>query len=114
MLSKNVKFNKRKQRVRRAIKIKSSYPRLSVFVSNNNIYAQIIDDQKHITLCSSSTKKLKIAKANINSATKVGEDIAKIAVKQKINNVVFDKGAYLYHGKVKALSEAARSSGLKF
>jgi large subunit ribosomal protein L18 len=107
-------FNKRKQRVRNSIKKKSSLPRLSVFISNKNIYAFVIDNVQNNTVCSSSTKSLKVSGSNIANAVKVGEKIAQEAVKKKITNVVFDKGAYLYHGKVKALSDAARSKGLNF
>ena len=107
-------FNKRKQRVRSSIRKKSSLPRLSIFISNKNIYAFVIDNLKNDTVCSTSTKSLKISGSNIDSATKVGEKIAQEAIKKKITNVVFDKGAYLYHGKVKALSDAARNKGLIF
>jgi large subunit ribosomal protein L18 len=107
-------FNKRKQRVRSSIRKKSSLPRLSIFISNKNIYAFVIDNFKNDTVCSTSTKSLKISGSNIDSATKVGEKIAQEAIKKKITNVVFDKGAYLYHGKVKALSDAARNKGLIF
>jgi large subunit ribosomal protein L18 len=108
------KFNKRKERVRSQIKVKSSYPRLSVHISNKNIYACVIDDANSNTLCSSSTKVLKISGANITNAVIVGEKIAEQAKKSKVTNVVFDRGGYLYHGKVKALSEAARNKGLIF
>ena len=81
-------------------------PRLCVFRSNKYIYAQIIDDEKNKTLAS--------AKAELKAADKVGEEVAKKAIKQKIKKVVFDRGGYKYHGRVKALADAARSAGLKF
>jgi large subunit ribosomal protein L18 len=89
-------------------------PRLCVFRSNANIYAQIIDDSKGVTLVSASSLELKLKNANIEAATKVGESIAKKAVKAGIKKVVFDRGGYLYHGRVKALADAARENGLEF
>ena len=92
-------------------------PRLNVFRSNQNIFAQIIDDTKGTTLVSASSidKDLKLANgSNIEAATKVGELIAKRAKEAKIKKVVFDRGGYLYHGRVKALAEAARANGLEF
>jgi len=109
-----IKFEKRKERVRSKIRGKSEFPRLSVYISNKNIYAHVIDDRNHTTICSSSTKVLKIAGVNVANAVAVGEEIAVQAQKHKVTNVVFDKGAYLYHGRVKALSDAARSKGLIF
>ena len=92
-------------------------PRLNVFRSNNNIFAQIIDDSTHTTLvsCSSIDKELKLKNGgNIEAATKVGQLLAKRALKAKIKKVTFDRGGYLYHGRVKALAEAARENGLEF
>ena len=92
-------------------------PRLNVFKSNSNIFAQIIDDTKGVTLASASSidKDLKLDNGgNIEAAVKVGELIAKRALKAKIKKVVFDRGGYLYHGRVKALAEAARANGLEF
>jgi large subunit ribosomal protein L18 len=106
---------KRAQRVRNKLrKSKLSRTRLSVYISNNNIYAQLIDDVHSKTIASSSSKVLKLKSANIESAIKVGQDIAKKAAKEKVIDVVYDRGSYLYHGKVKALAEAARENGLKF
>ncbi|MBT5827708.1 MAG: 50S ribosomal protein L18 [Alphaproteobacteria bacterium] len=106
---------KRAQRVRRKLRLsKVSRVRLSVFISNANIHAQLIDDQSSKTIASSSTKLLKLKSANIDSATKVGSDIANKAKEANINTIVYDRGGYLYHGKVKALAEAARENGLKF
>ena len=107
----------RHARIREKVTGTTNVPRLNVFRSNNNIFAQIIDDEKAITLVSASSidKELKIENGgNIEAATKVGELIAKRAKKAKIEQVVFDRGGYLYHGRVKALAEAARENGLEF
>lgn len=92
----------------------SERPRLNVFKSNKEIYAQIIDDDKGITLVSSSTQTLKLKSNNIKNSAKVGEKIAKLAIKKGIKNVVFDRGGYIYHGKIKSLADAAREAGLEF
>ena len=90
-------------------------PRLNVFRSNSNIFAQIIDDEKGVTLVSSSSIELKIKNGgNVEGAKLVGKDIALKAKKAGITNVVFDRGGYLYHGRVAALAEAARENGLEF
>ena len=105
----------RHARVRNKISGTSECPRLNVFRSNNQIFAQIIDDEKQTTLVSSSSVELKIKNGgNIEGAKEVGKDIALKAKKAKINKVVFDRGGYLYHGRVKALAEAARENGLEF
>jgi len=97
-----------------------SLPRLSVFRSGRHIYAQIIDDAKGITLAFASDivgKKgaaKKDTKRGVESASHVGESIAKLAIEKKINAVVFDRGGYRYHGRVRALADAARKAGLKF
>ena len=107
----------RHARVRAKVSGTTSVPRLNVFRSNGNIFAQIIDDEKGVTLVSASTidKELKLTNGgNIEAANKVGELIAKRAKKAKIEKVVFDRGGYLYHGRVKALAEAARENGLEF
>jgi large subunit ribosomal protein L18 len=100
----NQKSEQRKLRVRSKIKRLSSRPRLSVFRSNKLIYAQIIDDTKGVT----------VAAAKGNDSTKVGEEIAKKSLAKKVKDVVFDKGEYRYHGRVKALADAARKGGLNF
>ena len=114
-------YNKRKARTR--FRLKNSCTnniRLSVFRSNSNIYAQIIDDEKHSTLLASSSLSKDLKKnvgdktGNIKTATAVGTDIAKKAKEKGIKEVYFDRGGYLYHGRVKALAEAARKEGLKF
>lgn len=114
--SKNANRIKRQYRVRNKIKGTSNQPRLCVFRSLNNIYAQIIDDEKNVTLCSASTldKEVKTKASNCASAAEVGTLVAKRALENKITKVVFDRNGYLYHGKVKALAEAAREAGLEF
>ncbi len=106
----------RKKRIRAKVKGTTEVPRLSVYRSLNNIYAQIIDDTKATTLLSVSTlnEEVKTKASNIESAKEVGALIAKKAIENKIEKVVFDRNGYLYHGKVKALAEAAREAGLKF
>ncbi len=112
--SKNVARLRRHARVRKTISGTSECPRLDVFRSNKEIYAQVIDDVKGITLVSSSSKNLKINGGNIDGAKAVGKDIAEKCKKAKIEKVVFDRGGYLYHGRVAALAEAARENGLEF
>ncbi len=115
--SRNLARKARHDRLRKKLSGTSATPRLNVFRSNSNIYAQIIDDTTGTTLVSASTldKDLNLkGVCNVESATKVGEAVAKKALDKKITNVVFDRGGYKYHGKVKALAEAAREAGLKF
>ena len=120
MSTKKSLFDKRKLRNRLSIKKNiENKLRLSVFRSNKHIYCQIIDDVKQITLCSSSTLDPKVKKdlkssGTIDAAEKVGKDIAAKAKKIGFEKVVFDRGGYLYHGRVRSLAEGARSSGLKF
>lgn len=107
----------RHARVRNKVSGTPETPRLNVFRSNNNIFAQIIDDTKGVTLVSASSidKELKLKNGgNVEAAEQVGKLIAERAKKAKITNVVFDRGGYLYHGRVKALAEAARENGLNF
>ena len=107
----------RHERVRNKITGTSNVPRLNVFRSNSNIFAQIIDDEASKTLVSASSidKELKLENGgNTEAAEKVGELLAKRAKKAKISKVVFDRGGYLYHGRVKALADAARENGLEF
>ncbi len=90
-------------------------PRLAVYRSNKHIYAQVIDDLKGHTLCAASSKALGLDKTDdVAAATAVGEAIAKKALDAGIETIVFDRGGYVYHGKVKALADAAREAGLKF
>ncbi len=104
---------KRKTRVRSKTLGSTDRPRLTVFRSGQHIYAQIIDDSQGITLVAANSLKLK-QPANLKTAQAVGTVIAKAAQKKKITQVVFDRGSYKYHGRVKALAEAARKNGLKF
>ncbi|MHB1456665.1 MAG: 50S ribosomal protein L18 [Armatimonadota bacterium] len=119
MLERELLRQSRHDRVRKKVAGDPERPRLSVYRSLNNIYAQIIDDTKGVTLVSASTvdKELKdTAKSggNIDAAKSVGEMVAKRALENGIKTVVFDRGGYKYHGRVKALADAARESGLEF
>lgn len=106
---------RRHERVRKTISGTSMRPRLNVFRSNKGIYAQVIDDVTKTTLASSSNLELKITNGgNIEAAKAVGKDIAEKCKKLKIKTVVFDRGGYQYHGRVEALADAARESGLEF
>lgn len=114
-ISRNKARLSRHERIRKKISGTSAIPRLSVFKSLTNISVQIIDDEKGITLVSASSidKDLKIKNgSNIEAAKIVGAEIAKKAKKAKISKVVFDRSGYLYHGRVKALADAARENGL--
>ena len=118
-IDKNQERLRRHARVRKKIKGTSETPRLSVYRSLNHIYAQIIDDTKGVTLCSASTMekevKAKIAKMNKTDAAKeVGKAVAEKAKALKIESVVFDRGGFVYHGKIQALADAAREAGLQF
>ena len=107
----------RHTRIRENLSGTSERPRLCVFRSNANIEAQIIDDVKGVTLVSASSleKELNLKNGgNVEAAKVIGAEIAKRAKIAKINTVVFDRGGYLYHGRVKALAEAAREGGLEF
>lgn len=102
-------------RVREKISGTAECPRLVVFRSNKNIEAQVIDDVKRVTLASASSVALKLENgSNVEAAKLVGTAIAKECKAKKISKVVFDRGGYLYHGRVAALAEAAREGGLKF
>ena len=116
-LDKNAVRQKRHARVRARLSGTEARPRLNVFRSNKHIYAQLIDDVNGVTLASASTldKDLGVeGTSNIEAAQKVGETIAKRAVEKGYNSVVFDRGGYLFHGRVKALADAARENGLEF
>ncbi len=113
--SKNVSRLRRHARVRNKISGTAETPRLCVYRSNKNIEAQIIDDVKGVTLVSSSSMALKLDNgSNVEAATAVGKDIATKAAAKKIKKVVFDRSGYIYHGRIKALAEAAREAGLEF
>lgn len=107
---------RRHRRVRGKISGTSECPRLNVFRSTNNIYAQIIDDIKGVTLVAASTldKDFEGNGGNKDAARKVGELVAKRAAEKGITEVVFDRGGYIFHGRVKELAEGAREGGLKF
>ena len=116
-VSKNVSRQKRHLRIRQNLAGTAEKPRLNVFRSNKQIYAQIIDDVTGKTLCSASSldKELALSNgSNVEAATAVGTLVAKRALAAKIEAVVFDRGGYLYHGRVAALADAARAAGLKF
>lgn len=113
------KVNRRakiKRRIRKKITGTSMVPRLSVFRSNKQIYAQLIDDTKGITLVSASSYKNTAAEKmnKKDQAAVVGKEIAEKAVKAGVESVVFDRNGYLYHGRVKSLADSAREGGLKF
>ena len=116
-ISRNEARKARHSRVRTKLSGDSVSPRLSVFRSNKNISVQLIDDEKGVTLLSASSmdKDLNITNGgNIEAAKLVGKSIAEKAKKAKIKTVVFDRGGYLYHGRVKALAESARENGFEF
>ena len=110
----------RKARVRRMLqKRRNGLPRLSVFRSSKNIYAQVIDDTNSVTVAAASTLEADVKKslktgADTAAASAIGKLLAERATKAGIDAVVFDRGSYIYHGRVKALAEAAREGGLKF
>jgi large subunit ribosomal protein L18 len=116
MAGKNTERRERiKKGVRKKISGTTDRPRLSVFRSNRGIYAQIIDDQKGVTLVSASSVEIaKDASLNMENSKSVGKKIAEKAVASGINSIVFDRNGYLYHGNIKALAEGAREGGLKF
>lgn len=115
-IDKNKVRRKRHARVRSKITGTESRPRLNVFRSNKNIYAQVIDDVNGVTIASASNldKEFGSSESKVNAASKVGELVAKRAADKGITSVTFDRGGYLYHGRVKALAEAARENGLEF
>ena len=115
-IDKNAQRVKRHTRVRGKISGTPERPRLNVFRSNANIYAQIIDDVNGVTLVSASTleKEFDGAAGNCEAAKKVGKTVAERAKAKGIDTVVFDRGGYLYHGRVAALAEGAREGGLEF
>lgn len=104
----------RRGRVRSVISGVSDRPRLSIFRSGKNIYAQLIDDNAGKTLLSASSKEIKNAGKKTDVALEVGKLIAKKAVEKNITKVVFDRGGYKYHGRVKALADGAREGGMQF
>ena len=113
---KNQARQKRHLRVRNHIAGTAARPRLNVFRSLKNIYAQIIDDEKGVTLVSASSKDKGFSQygGNVEAAKAIGAAVAKKALEKGITEVVFDRGGYIYHGRGAALAEAAREAGLKF
>jgi len=108
-------FERRRRRVRTALRARAGgKPRLSVHRTGKHIYAQIIDDAEGRTVAAASTLGAKSSGANIDAATQVGKDIAEAAKKAGVSTVVFDRGGFLFHGRVKALADAAREGGLEF
>ena len=119
-LSRKLQTQKRHKRLRRYLVGDKTRPRLAVFRSNNHIYAQVIDDNAQQTICSASTvdkelkEDVKKLSPNCSSSSIVGKLLAKRAIKKGIKQVIFDRGGNIYHGRVKALAEAAREEGLNF
>jgi len=117
-INKNKRRLRRKRRVRKGIVSKSDRPRITVFKSGKHIYAQIIDDVKGITLVSASTVGKSAAsvdkKKKYDASIKVGSTLATKAIEKGIKNVVFDRNGYPFHGRIKALADAAREKGLVF
>lgn len=115
MLAQKVKRrNKIRARIRKSVIGTAERPRLSVFRSNKFIYAQLIDDVAGNTLAESNSRFLAVSGNKVEQSKSVGEDLAKKASAAGISEVVFDRGGYLYHGRVKALADGAREGGLKF
>ena len=120
MTARNTKIAQRRHRVRRRLRMRATgRPRLSVFRSSKNIYAQVIDDASGHTLAAASTLEKDVRSglktgADMDAASAVGKVIAERAKSAGVEQVVFDRGSYLYHGRVKALAEAAREGGLEF
>ncbi len=117
--TRKTKIQKRHQTIRVKLSGTTEFPRLAVYRSTKHIYAQLIDDEKKVTVCSASSidKDLKEKLAhggNVEAAKIVGETIAKKALKAGVECVVFDRGGFLYHGRVAALADAAREAGLQF
>lgn len=105
---------RRKHRVRASVSGTTERPRLSVFISNAHVSAQLIDDTRHTTLAAATTVGKKLTGTLTERAAGIGTDIAKLAKAKKIKQVVFDRNGRLYHGRIKALADAARSEGLEF
>jgi large subunit ribosomal protein L18 len=115
IIKKHLSSDKRREkRVRAKARGTAERPRLSVFRSNRYIYAQLVDDTEGRTLVSMSSKTLKNSKTKVEQAKEVGKRLAKDALKKGIKKVVFDRGRYKYHGRVKALADGARAEGLEF
>jgi large subunit ribosomal protein L18 len=114
-LTKSERRQRIQYRVRKVVSGTAARPRLSVFRSNKEIYAQLIDDVAGVTLLSASSREKEINKGtNVEVANAVGKLVAEKALKAGIENVTFDRGGYLYHGRIKSLADGARTAGLKF
>lgn len=115
-INRKLERERRHRRVRRKVSGTAECPRLCVYRSNSNIYAQVIDDEKGVTIAQASTldKAVKTKKSNKEAAKEVGTLVAKRAIEKNIKNVVYDRGGYIYHGIIKELAEAAREAGLEF
>lgn len=114
MVKKELRRLKIKARIRGKVSGTASCPRLTVFRSNKQIYAQVIDDEAGVTLASASSLKIDAAGSKTEVAAQVGAAVAKAAIAAGVETVVFDRNGYLYHGRVKQLADAAREAGLKF
>ncbi|NOQ50185.1 MAG: 50S ribosomal protein L18 [Mycoplasmataceae bacterium] len=112
--TKNEKRKFKHQRIRKDIIGTPSRPRLNIYKSNTGIYAQLIDDVNGKTIASVSSLTLKLSPNNIENASKVGIELGKLANKIQVTEIVFDRGGYIYHGKVKALADGVRQEGIKF
>jgi len=116
-MDKNIRRNKIKNKIRKKVNGTSTRPRLTVFRSNKEIYAQLLDDVNHLTLATVSSLNKDIATQKLSKSDKsaiVGKAIASIALEKGLSEVVFDRNGYLYHGRVKILAESAREASLKF
>ena len=119
-ITKKINWLKKRNRVKNSLGVRGSYPRLVVYRSNVHIYAQVVDDNEHKTLLSSSSNdkdlqaSVKKADNKIEASMLVGKAIGNKLKKDKINNIVFDRNGYKYHGRVKALAEAVREVGIQF
>ena len=116
--NKTFRRNRIRQRIKKVVSGTSDYPRLSVFRSNKEIYCQLIDDVNGKTIVQTSSRDKSIAdlnlKSNIEISFNVGKCVAELALKKGIDKIKFDRGGYLYHGRVKSLADGAREGGLKF
>lgn len=114
-LTKSDRRQRIKFRIRKTISGSAAKPRLSVFRSNKEIYAQLIDDVNGVTILAASSREKEIGKGtNVEIAAAVGKLVAEKALKAGIDTITFDRGGYLYHGRIKSLAEGARAAGLKF
>ena len=116
--NKTFRRNRIRQRIKKVVSGTSDYPRLSVFRSNKEIYCQLIDDVNGKTIVQTSSRDKSIAdlklKSNIEISFNLGKSVAELALKKGIDKIKFDRGGYLYHGRVKSLADGAREGGLKF